>query len=291
MNSYKINPLISIIIPAYNRDKIIQRTLSNILRQSYRPLEIIIIDDGSQDSTIQKVNNFKKRYSNQDFNIIIFKNKINKGACFSRNVGITNSKGDFIQFLDSDDYLDNEKIATQIKYLQKSNSKLAISDYRYIKNKKVTKICKNDGNLFKKVSLGWSIHTSSPLVKSTLIKKKIIWNEKISLLQDKDFLFKVLMISGEYVYTPNVFANYNQHEFSQISDNYNLRPPQFIIMIISRLNFLFSNLLKLKIIHSSYTILGVLEILYRFIIYYKKKIFIKIFGYNSFKKLKIFFKR
>ena len=45
MNKYKINPLISIVIPVYNRDKIVRRTLSNILRQSYRPLEIIIIDD------------------------------------------------------------------------------------------------------------------------------------------------------------------------------------------------------------------------------------------------------
>lgn len=291
MKNYNKKPLVSVIVPAYNRDHIIENTLLSLSKQTYRPLEIIIVDDGSYDDTLKKVNNFKKNYSKKNFKIIIFANKINKGACFSRNLGIIYSKGAFIQFLDSDDYLDDKKIEIQINKLQKQKSNLAISDYKYIKNKNVVKICRNDGNLFKKIALGWSIYTSSPLIKTTLVKEKLWWNEKINLLQDKDFLFKVLISAGEYVYTPNIFANYVQHDYNQISDQYSLKPPQFVILIFSRLKFLFSFFSKLKNIYILYTLLGIIELSFSFLIYKIKTIFIHLFGYNSFIKLKNFLKK
>jgi len=224
----------------------------------------------------------------KQFNIILLSNEFNKGACFCRNYGMTNASGKYIQFLDSDDCLDPEKIRLQVNALENSNSSLAISDYQYLKDEKIIKACKNNGNLFKKVSLGWSIYTSSPLISTNFIKNKIKWNEKILFLQDKDFLFKVLMLSGSYIYVPGFTSNYIQHDENQISDLYLIKKPQFLIMVVSRVEFLLSNFFKLKLKCILYSILGVLEIFYRSIFFYIKKSFKILLGEKNFHKLKKF---
>ena len=281
-------PIISIIIPVFNRDKIIINTLNNLKKQNYRPLEIIIINDASTDKTKEKILSFMEINKDKQFNIILLSNEFNKGACFSRNYGIDNVSGKYIQFLDSDDCLDSEKIRMQVNALENSNSSLVISDYQYLKDDKIIKTCKNNGNLFKKVSLGWSIYTSSPLISTNFIKNKIKWNEKILFLQDKDFLFKVLMLSGSYIYVPGFTSNYIQHDENQISDLYLIKKPQFLIMVVSRVEFLLSNFFKLKLKCILYSILGVLEIFYRSIFFYIKKSFKILLGEKNFHKLKKF---
>ena len=281
-------PIISIIIPVFNREKIIINTLNNLKKQSYRPLEIIIIDDASKDKTQEKILSFMESNTDTKFNIILLSNKFNKGACFCRNYGIDNVSGKYIQFLDSDDCLDSEKIRLQVNALENSNSSLVISDYQYLKDDKIIKTCKNNGNLFKKVSLGWSIYTSSPLISTNLIKNKIKWNEKILFLQDKDFLFKVLMSSGSYIYIPGFTSNYIQHGENQISDLYLTKKPQFLIMILSRLEFLLSNFFKLKFKCIFYSILGILEIFFRSFLFYIKKNLKILLGEKNFHKLKKF---
>jgi glycosyltransferase involved in cell wall biosynthesis len=281
-------PTVSVIIPVYNRDKIIIETLELLTKQNYRPLEIIIIDDASTDNTIELINLFIKNNLDKKLNIIFHSNKSNLGACYCRNYGIFLSTGKYVQFLDSDDWLDPEKIRLQVNALENSNSSLAISDYQYLKDEKIIKACKNNGNLFKKASLGWSIYTSSPLIRTNLIKNKIKWNEKILFLQDKDFLFKVLMLSGSYIYIPGFTSNYLQHDENQISDLYLIKKPQFLIMIVSRAEFLLSNFFKLKLKCILYSILGILEIFYRSIFFYIKKSFKILLGEKNFYKLKKF---
>jgi len=281
-------PIVSVIMPVLNRDKIIIDTLESLKKQNYRPLEIIIVDDASIDNTVYEISSFIKNNSDKKFIISLYLNKTNKGACFSRNYGITKSTGKYIQFLDSDDCLDSEKIRPQVNALENNNSSLAISDYQYLKDDKVIKTCQNNGNLFKKVSLGWSIYTSSPLISTTLIRNKIKWNEKILFLQDKDFLFKVLMLSGSYIYIPGFTSNYIQHGENQISDLYLIKKPQFLIIILSRVEFLLSNFLKLKVKCIFYSILGILEIFYRSILFYLKKSLKILLGEKFFFKLKKF---
>jgi glycosyltransferase involved in cell wall biosynthesis len=99
--------LVSIIIPTYNRASYIQKALDSVFKQTYRDFEVIVIDDGSSDNTkevLQKYGN-RIRYSYQD----------NHGISHARNTGIRNSKGDYIAFLDSDDYWLPEKLNRQIE--------------------------------------------------------------------------------------------------------------------------------------------------------------------------------
>jgi len=282
--------VVSVIIPVFNRDKFIVDTLINLKEQNYRPLEVILIDDASTDKTVNKIQKFIENNSEKEFNIFLYSNKTNKGACFCRNHGLHNSTGKYIQFLDSDDLLHVDKIDIQVKSLENNNLTLAISDYQYLENKKVIKRCKNNGNLFKRTALGWSMFTASPLIRSCLIKNKIIWNEQLLFLQDKDFLFKVLMLSGHYSYIPNFSSYYVQHSSNQISDLYSIKRPQFFRMIISRFSFLFSNFLRMKFKCIVYTILGILEIFFQFALYYIKKNIKIFFGEKFFYKIKKYFK-
>jgi len=282
--------VVSVIIPVFNRDKFIADTLKTLKEQNYRPLEVILVDDASTDNTVNEINTFIQNNSKKDFNISLYLNKNNKGACFCRNYGLHNSSGKYIQFLDSDDLLHVDKIDIQVKSLENNNLTLAISDYQYLENKKVIKRCKNNGNLFKRIALGWSMFTASPLIRSCLIKNKITWNEKLLFLQDKDFLFKVLMLSGHYSYIPNFSSYYVQHSSNQISDLYSIKRPQFFRMITSRFSFLFSNFLTMKFKCIFYTILGILEIFFQFALYYIKKSIKTFFSEKFFYKIKKYFK-
>ena len=96
--------LISIIIPAYNSEKFIASTIQSALDQTWSNKEIIIVDDGSTDATLQVAREFE--FANE--NIKVYTQR-NAGACSARNKGFSLSKGDYIQFLDADDLMDGQK--------------------------------------------------------------------------------------------------------------------------------------------------------------------------------------
>ena len=114
-----MNPLVSIIIPTYNRKWIIEDTLLSVISQTYINWECIIVDDNSTDNTIELINKYAK--IDDRFKFIIKPITNIKGASVSRNIGLQNAKGKYIQFLDSDDLLAKNKLEVQIKLLEKEN--------------------------------------------------------------------------------------------------------------------------------------------------------------------------
>ena len=107
-------PLVSIIIPIFNRENLIKETLDSILQQSYLNWECIIVDDGSTDKTIEVVRNYIKKDSR--FNL--FQRPLNrlKGGNAARNFGFEKSKGQLIQWFDSDDIMLSNFITEKVKY-------------------------------------------------------------------------------------------------------------------------------------------------------------------------------
>ncbi|MBQ3652809.1 MAG: glycosyltransferase family 2 protein [Synergistaceae bacterium] len=104
--------LISVIVPAYNVEKYLARCLNSILAQTYTNLEILIIDDGSTDST----GTISDQYALRDPRIRVIHQE-NQGLAEVRNVGLREARGEYIQFVDSDDWIDPETIETCYKYL------------------------------------------------------------------------------------------------------------------------------------------------------------------------------
>ena len=107
--------LVSIVIPAYNRENIIRECLESVLNQTYKNIEIIVVDDCSDDNTVNVVNSIG------DERIRCCKLQQNSGACFARNYGAALARGEYIAFQDSDDIWLPEKLEKQVKYLEKGN--------------------------------------------------------------------------------------------------------------------------------------------------------------------------
>lgn len=88
--------MISVVIPTYNRAKLIARSIESVLNQTYKDIEIIVVDDGSEDNTEEVVLNIK------DDRIRFFRMKCNQGACAARNKGISMATGEYVAFQDRD---------------------------------------------------------------------------------------------------------------------------------------------------------------------------------------------
>jgi glycosyltransferase involved in cell wall biosynthesis len=119
--------LVSIIIPTYNAQDFISECIQSVINQTYRNIEIIIINDGSTDSTREIIEKF------DDIRIRII-NQVNKGASFSKNVGLAHAKGDYIQYLDADDKLSKDKILNQVLILENNRSCIAVCKTKIISN-------------------------------------------------------------------------------------------------------------------------------------------------------------
>ena len=115
------HPLISIIIPTYNRAHLIGETLESVMAQTYTNWECLVVDDGSTDNTHEVANS----YVLNDSRFIFVKNERKKGAQGARNTGILHAKGEFIQFFDSDDIMLPTTVETLINELQKSGADIA----------------------------------------------------------------------------------------------------------------------------------------------------------------------
>ena len=116
-----MNPLISIVIPTFNREHLILDAIETCVLQTYRPLEIVVVDDGSTDRTVGFVQNWSNGSSHKDVTLKIIKQE-NKGGNVARNNGIKNATGEFIAFLDSDDIWNITKLEKQYEFIIQANT-------------------------------------------------------------------------------------------------------------------------------------------------------------------------
>lgn len=123
--------LISVIVPIYNNEKYIEKCIDSILGQTYKNLELLLIDDGSTDNSLEKC----RAYT--DKRIKIFTGN-NYGVSHARNVGLSNSSGEYITFVDSDDYCKSEMLQTLINIIQKNDLSIissCIEESNYVLDK------------------------------------------------------------------------------------------------------------------------------------------------------------
>lgn len=125
-----LQELVTVIVPAYNCEHTIKKCIESIARQTYKNIEIVIINDGSLDCTQTICQNLKKQYSN-----IILINQKNKGVSESRNIGISNANGYYIMFVDADDYIENNMIEVMMSNNEKQFDFICANYKKKINNK------------------------------------------------------------------------------------------------------------------------------------------------------------
>lgn len=108
-------PLVSVVITTYNRAELVSKAIDSILGQTYKRLEVLIINDGSDDNTADVL----AKYSKKDSRIRIITNNENKGIVKSRNIGLSEARGKYLVWQDDDDIAEKNKIAEQVKFMQK----------------------------------------------------------------------------------------------------------------------------------------------------------------------------
>ncbi|MGF2037065.1 MAG: glycosyltransferase family 2 protein [Nostoc sp. CmiVER01] len=115
------SPLVSVIVPAYNADTFIERTLNSILTQTYINIEVLVVDDGSEDRTGEIVKSFIEK----DNRVILLKQK-NAGVAAARNLAIEKSRGEYIAPIDADDIWYPQKLEKQVQYMLEADQSLGL---------------------------------------------------------------------------------------------------------------------------------------------------------------------
>ncbi|MGL4950261.1 MAG: glycosyltransferase [Mycoplasma sp.] len=209
------NPLVSIIIPVYNGEKYIKDAIDSCLAQTYKNIEILVIDDGSKDLT----ETICKTYGNK----IKYIKKENGGVSTALNIGIKKSRGSYISWLSHDDYYHESKIENQIKAVSKDdkNSIIFSNYYKVNKNKEIT----SEVNLSKKLKnfkgktpllliCGFCINGCSLLIPKKIFEKYGFFNEK--LLYTQDYEMWIRLIEEKFIFEDS-FVMYSRLSPDQTS--------------------------------------------------------------------------
>lgn len=166
-----MNKKISVIVAVYNTEKYVERCLNSLLNQTYQNLEIIVVEDGSIDNS-KKV--LKKYADNKKIKIIY--NKKNCGLSCSRNVGLENATGDYIGYIDSDDYVDLDYYEKLMQAIIKNKADIAICDMKIVDEETntevISKCCNSEEfNVYNVVNNGLAASACNKLFKKELISK------------------------------------------------------------------------------------------------------------------------
>lgn len=187
--------LVSIILPFYNSQKFLDASIKSIINQTHKNWELILINDGSSDSSL----NIAKKYL-RDKRLKLISYGKNKGPAYSRNLGIKESRGEYICFLDSDDLWEREKLKTQIIFMKKKNIELSCTNYQPFSENKTLKEIKPKNNYnFERFIYDTSICTSTMMIKKRSLKNiKFFQGYKFD-----DYIFKCFLLKKNRFFTLN----------------------------------------------------------------------------------------
>ena len=214
---------VSIIVPAFNAEKYLDRSIKSILNQTYDNLEIIIIDDASKDNSKKII----QKYASLDNRIRPIFSEVNRGVSKSRNIGLQTYTGDYVFFMDADDYIVKDAIEKMIKVSNKYNADVVDSYHLMIYNNKNKnyyctehKLPKKDevmGNIQENVDvLTKSTYITGKLIKSELVKG-LFFNEELRRYEDLVYEHQLKLKLTNMVFIKDVIYYYYQVSDSLIN--------------------------------------------------------------------------
>ena len=227
---------ISVIVTSYNYEQYLRRTLDSLLNQTYKDFEVIIVDDGSKDNSVDIIKEYVNNY--QNFYLYTHDNNENKGLAESVKLGISKAKGEYIAFLESDDYWTEDYLQTKFDFIkEKPNAFIIINDIKiegnkcyelhvngvaqYFRNRKSYKkdfSCETCNNIISTFSI--------VMIKTTLIKS-LDFNTPVAPWLDW-WLWRQAVIEYPISYIDKQLTIWNRHDCSFISEAKNIEIKPFI---------------------------------------------------------------
>lgn len=220
--------LVSVIIPVFNREKWIVEALDSVVRQSYRPIEIVVVDDGSSDQSYSVVESWFTQLDEglKEGLYLDLSRQRNRGAQAARNKGFRKSHGQFIQFLDSDDILHPEKLSHQVSFLcthpeidfvyssgecfsDDPKPEIVTSSVHVgtARSQKVT------GHLG-----GYPLNTELGVYRRCTLEKLGPWREDLKVWHDGEYNLRLILSEARLAFLPGIYAYFRSHGKGRVSD-------------------------------------------------------------------------
>ena len=243
-----MNTTLSIVVPVYNVEKYLRQNLDTLLNQSYKNLEIIAVNDGSTDSSLAILNEYEEKYRDK----LIIINQENGGLSKARNKGVLEASGDYIAFVDSDDFVNLEMYLDMIKVAEKEESDIVVCDIEYFWNDNDTRNYVMPGltNRFKTDNTHKQALLSSLGVWNKIFSKRFFDKQNISfhegtLYEDIEVITYLFAKADKISYIPKALLYYRQRENSIMTTRSERCKDIFNVLIDTYNRFKDNNLLAL----------------------------------------------
>lgn len=207
-----MKPKISVIVPVYNVEKYIEKSLNSLFNQTYKNLEIIIVDDCSTDNSKDVV----KKIIKDKKNVLFFSNNKNSGLSFTRNRALEKSTGDYIGYIDSDDYVPENYYESLMNTIIVNNAEIAVCDIKsvYEKNGQILRnqCGTSENKMIDFINNGLAASACNKLFKRSAISKYKFEEGKVN--EDLAVILPTMINSKKVAYDADTFYNYVQRENS-----------------------------------------------------------------------------
>jgi len=203
-------PKVSVIIPTFNRSTKVVRAVTSVLNQSFKDLEIIVVDDSSWDDTSQALAHYRS-------SITYLSRSVNRGVSAARNMGIESSAAPWIAFLDSDDYWLNDKLHAQMDFVDRNPETVAcqteeiwIRKGRRVNPRRIHK--KPSGDLFKQSLKLCLVSPSSVILRRSLLEEVGLFDESLPAAEDYDLWLRISCRYPIYLIPQELVVKEGGHE-------------------------------------------------------------------------------
>ena len=239
---------VSVIVPVYNVEKYIDKCLTSISNQTLKEIEIIVINDGSTDNTLELL----LRKEKEDSRIKII-NQSNKGLAKTRNIGLKYSKGKYIIHIDGDDWIENNYLEDMFKFAEKNNLDMVVTDYW-------EELLEINKKIYRKIDISPEIINSSRFRElfyqrkinnslwNKMIKREIIFKngiyslENVTIGEDLAVIIRLMYFLNKIGKINKAYYHYNRHSLSMTKQ----KKAKFLYSYLNIFDVLEVELIKLK---------------------------------------------
>jgi hypothetical protein len=221
--------LVSVVLPTFNRASLLKEAMSSVWEQTYRPVELLIVDDGSTDNTAEQVRQTVESWPDDSAFHAIYLRQTNCGASAARNQGLLHSYGEFIQYLDSDDVLVRHKLASHVRVLQTDEAlDIVWSDWLVVPSRELQKQWEAanqaafppDKTIWQATdkTIPWQPWPS--LTRRRFVSQHPLWNEKTTRWDDWEYALRIMAAKPRRAFAQGIVCIQREHEQGRKQDFY-----------------------------------------------------------------------